>query len=100
MVGEVSKALAQDGAIKAANTKLQIATMAKDQAGIDAANAEIAARTKVIQAQVQSQMNSMKSGSPAPAAPVAPPPAAPNNPATSAQYIWDPKQNKLVPAGQ
>jgi hypothetical protein len=65
MVGEVSKALAQDGQIKAANTELQMATMAKDQAGIDAANAKIAARTKEIQAQVQNQMNSMKPGSPA-----------------------------------
>ena len=55
MVGELSKALAQDGQIKAANTQLQIATMAKDQNAIDEANAKIAARTKEIQAQIQSQ---------------------------------------------
>jgi hypothetical protein len=73
MVGELSKAIAQDGAIKAANTQLQIATMGKDQKGIDEANAKIAARTKEIQAQLQSQISAVKPGSPAPAAPVAPP---------------------------
>jgi hypothetical protein len=79
MVDALSKAVAQDGAIKAANTQLQIATLAKDQKGIDEANAKIAARTKELQAQLQGQMASAKPGSPAPQ--VTPPPAP--NPATS-----------------
>ena len=91
MVSAISQRIAQDGEIKAANTQLQIATMAKDQKAIDEANARIAARTKAIQAEVQQNASSAKPGAPTPVVTPTPvPPSAPAKPALNGTIKQNP----------
>jgi hypothetical protein len=91
MVSAIGQRIAQDGEIKAANTQLQIATMAKDQKAIDEANARIAARTKAIQAEVQQNASSAKPGAPTPVVTPTPvPPSAPAKPALNGTIKQNP----------
>jgi hypothetical protein len=91
MVSAIGQRIAQDGEIKAANTQLQIATMAKDQKAIDEANARIAARTKAIQQEVQQNAQSAKPGAANPVVTPTPvPPPAPAKPALNGTIKQNP----------